>query len=127
MARAGARERARKNLPHFGSPPMMPTVSRPRIVSTSQCWCRGRRSSSVGVRVGQRGREAPGETRAAAPGRPDIAMIRDNETMMLVMAVFVGRAVRGATPRHYRPAVGSGRRGLRRPVARWGSPVVTVR
>ena len=60
-------------------------------------------------------------------GRPDIVVIRDNETMMRAVVVFVGRAVRGAVHRHYRPAAGSGRRRLPRHVARWGSPVVTVR
>ena len=34
-------------------------------------------------------RSLAGETQAADPGRPDIEVIRDNETMMLVVAVFV--------------------------------------
>ena len=62
---------------------------------------------------------AAGETQAADPGRPGIAVTRANEAMMRAVAAFVGRAVRGATPRHYRPAAGSGRRRLPRPVARW--------
>ena len=37
-------------------------------------------------------RAAAGETRAADPARPGIAVSRDNETMMLVMVVFAGRA-----------------------------------
>ena len=56
--------------------------------------------------------------RAAAPA---------GETMMRAVAVFVGPAVRGATPRHYRPAAGSGRNRLPRHVAKCGDPVVTVR
>ena len=52
---------------------------------------------------------AAGETRAVEPGRPGIAVIRTGETMMRAVAVFVGRAARGAAHRHYRPAAGSGR------------------
>ena len=37
---------------------------------------------------------------AADPGRPDMEVTRADKTMI---------AVRGATPRHYRPAAGSGR------------------
>ena len=40
---------------------------------------------------------------------PGIAVIRTGETMMRAVAVFVGRAARGAAHRHYRPAAGSGR------------------
>ena len=40
--------------------------------------------------------------RAAGPRRPDIEVTRASETMMRAVAVFVGREVRGATPRHYR-------------------------
>ena len=47
-------------------------------------------------------RAAAGETRAADLGRPDIEGTRAEETMIRADAVFVGRAVRGATPRHYR-------------------------
>ena len=35
--------------------------------------------------------DAAARLRAADPGRPDIAVIRDNETMMFVMAVLVER------------------------------------
>ena len=40
--------------------------------------------------------------RAANPGRPGIAVIRAGGTMMRAVAELAGRAVRGATPRHYR-------------------------
>ena len=40
--------------------------------------------------------------RAANPGRPGIAVTRANATMMRAVVVSAGRAVRGATPRHYR-------------------------
>ena len=40
--------------------------------------------------------------RAGGPRRPGIAVIRAGETMMRAVAVFVGREVRGARPRHYR-------------------------
>jgi len=46
---------------------------------------------------------------AGGPRRPGIAVIRTGETMMRAVAVFVGREVRGAAHRHYRPAAGSGR------------------
>ena len=52
------------------------------------------------------GRSVP---RASGPRRPGIAVIRTGETMMRAVAVFVGREVRGAAHRHYRPAAGSGR------------------
>ena len=42
-----------------------------------------------GFGPGQSCFQAAGETRAADPGRPDIAVIRDNETMTRVVAVFV--------------------------------------
>ena len=61
------------------------------------------------------GRSVP---RAGGPRRPRIAVLRTGETMMRAVAVFVGREVRGAAHRHYRPAAGSGRRRLPRPVAR---------
>ena len=70
------------------------------------------------------GRSGP---RAANPGRPGMEATRATEPMMRAVVAFVGRAVRGATPRHYRPAVGSGRSRLPRPVAGWGNPVVTGR
>ena len=41
--------------------------------------------------------------RVANPGRRDMEVPRTNEVMMRTAAVFVGRAVRGATPRHCRP------------------------
>ena len=47
--------------------------------------------------------------RAAVPSFLEIAVIRANKTMLRAVAVFVGRAVRGAAHRHYRPAAGSGR------------------
>ena len=66
--------------------------------------------------------------RAANPGFPDIAVTSADETMMYAMAVFVGRAVRSATPRHTTAvAARSGRSRLPRPVAGWGNPVVTGR
>ena len=65
--------------------------------------------------------------RLANPGRPNMEVTRANETMMRAVAVFVGRAVRGATPRHYRPAVGSGRSRRLRHVAGGENPVVTGR
>ena len=37
--------------------------------------------------------------RAANPGQPALKMTRANETMMRAVAVFVGRTVRGASPR----------------------------
>ena len=40
--------------------------------------------------------------RTANLGRSDMEVTRANETMMRAVAVFVGRAVRGAAPRHYR-------------------------
>ena len=40
--------------------------------------------------------------RAANPGQPDMEVTRANETMIRAVVVFVGRAVRGARPRHYR-------------------------
>ena len=40
--------------------------------------------------------------RTANPGRPDLEVIRADETVIRAVVVFVGRAVRGATPRHYR-------------------------
>ena len=46
---------------------------------------------------------------AVGSGRPDIAVTGASETMMRAVAVFVGREVRGAAHRHYRPAAGSGR------------------
>ena len=61
------------------------------------------------------------------PRQPGIVVTGAGETMMRAVAVFVGPAVRGAAPRHYRPAAGSGRRCLPQPVARWGNPVVTGR
>ena len=39
---------------------------------------------------------------AANPGFPDIAVPCADETVRRAVVVFVGRAVRGATPRHYR-------------------------
>ena len=39
--------------------------------------------------------------RAAYPGGPDMEVTRANETMIRAVAVFFGRAVRGAC-RHYR-------------------------
>ena len=54
----------------------------------------------------ENGRNVP---RAANLDRPGIAVTRAGETMMRAVAVFVGREVRGATHRHYRPAAGSGR------------------
>ena len=61
---------------------------------------------------------AAGETRAAATGRPGIAVIRADEMVI---------AVRGAASVTTARAARSGRRRLPRPVARWGDPVVTVR
>ena len=59
--------------------------------------------------------------RVGGSRRLGIAVTRAGETMMRTVAVFGGCAVRGAAHRHYRPAAGSGRRGLRRPeYARWG-------
>ena len=40
--------------------------------------------------------------RAANSGRPELEVARTNETMSRAVVVFVGRTVRGATPRHYR-------------------------
>ena len=69
----------------------------------------------------------PSVLRAANPGRPDMEGTRADETMMRAVVEFVGRAVRGATPRHYRPVAGSGRRRLPRHVAGGENPVVTGR
>lgn len=69
----------------------------------------------VGLMAVESGRSV---LRAANLGFADIAVIRTGETMMRAVAVFVGRAVRGAAHRHYRPAAGSGRRCLPRPVVR---------
>ena len=66
--------------------------------------------------------------RAANPVFPDIAVIRANETMIRAVAVFVGQAVRGATPRHCRPApLRNVALAVRRPGGTRGNPVVTGR
>ena len=66
--------------------------------------------------------------RAANPGRPDIAVTRASETMVRAVVVFVGRAVRGATPRHCRPApLRNVALAVRRPGGPRGNPVVTGR
>ena len=66
--------------------------------------------------------------RAANPGLRDIAVTRANETMMRAVAVFVGRAVRGATPRHCWPAPSRNvALAVRRPGGTRGNPVVTGR
>ena len=58
--------------------------------------------------------------RAANPGWPDMEMARANESMLRVVVVFVGRAVRGACPSLPAGRPGSGRRRLPRHVTRWG-------
>ena len=52
-ATATARSSARKDFPHLGSPPMMPTAWRPQRPSTSHWRSGGRSSSSAGRRVGK--------------------------------------------------------------------------
>jgi len=54
-------------------------------------------------------RERPERPARGGRRRHSIAVIRTGETMMRAVAVFVGREVRGAAHRHYRPAAGSGR------------------
>ena len=76
------------------------------------------RQRDAGAADGRRAR--PERPAAADPGRPDIEGTGADETVMRFVAVFAGRAVRGASPRHYRPAAESGRRRLPQPVARWG-------
>ena len=66
--------------------------------------------------------------RAANPGRPGMEATRANETMMRAVVVSVARAVRGATPRHCRPAPSRNvARPVRRPGGTRGNPVVTGR
>ena len=47
---------------------------------------------------------ARSDLQTADPGRLDMEVSRAGETMMRAVAVFVGREVRGAAPRHYQPA-----------------------
>ena len=64
----------------------------------------------------------PGQScfQAADSGRRDIEVIRDNETMMRVVAVFVeGGRSEAQRPVTTARAARSGRRRLARPVARW--------
>ena len=96
----------------------IPTWRRP----TGGC-PRQRDAGAADGRQGRTARTARGEPKSLS----DIAVTGANETMLRAVAVFAGRAVRGATPRHYRTAPGSGRSRLPRPVARWGDPVVTGR
>ena len=71
------------------------------------------------------GRSVP---RAAKPGRPDRELTRANETTTRAVVVFVGRAVRGATPRHCRPAPSRNvALAVRCPMRTRGNPVVTGR
>ena len=73
-------------------------------------------------------RASAGRAWAANPGRPDMEATRANEAMMRAVAVFVGRAVRGATPRHCRPAPSRNvALAVRRPGGPRGNPVVTGR
>ena len=67
----------------------------------SRLRCRGVRRMAAGS-----ARSVP---RVGGPRRPGIAVLRAGETTMRAVAVFVGREVRGAAHRHYRPAAGSGR------------------
>ena len=58
----------------------------------------------------------------------EVSRQRDDERMDGAVAEFVGRAVRGATPRHYRPAVIGGRLAARPACGLLaGNPVVTGR
>ena len=75
---------------------------RGRTVLVAQHWCRRWLARAAG-------RPAGGE-----PGRPDIGATRADETMSRAVAVFVGRAVCGATPvttRRVRRGTSHSRRG----------------
>ena len=87
----------------------------------------GARSRQCDAGAADGRRERPERPARGAPRQPGIAVIRTGETMMRAVAAFVGREVRGAAHRHYRPAAGSGRRRLPRQSPSVANPVVTVR